>query len=205
MMPALGEPPTRPEDFLRWRFICTVACRQRVPLPVSAGTRLPVSAQLSSALNQFQRRYGSNISEESDRSSCSFALEGQPGQAYNEEAFWYFLQIERRRADRSLRPFLLLLVDLKQQASVGIDPAVGAKLFSALSACVRETDFIGWYRGGRVAGAVLTQLADTPGTGISQVIVQRVSGTLRVHLPREIASSLQVSVYQFPLKLTGRS
>src|SRR2546422_1060554 len=40
---------------------------------------------------------------------------GRLGQAYNEQAFRYFLAIERKRSERSGHPFLLLLVDLKEQ------------------------------------------------------------------------------------------
>src|SRR5262245_25039076 len=37
------------------------------------------------------------------------------GPVYNEEAFRYFLQIERKRASRSNNRFLLLLVDLERE------------------------------------------------------------------------------------------
>src|SRR5207249_10194531 len=84
----------------------------------------------------------------SDRCACGVALEGRLGEAYNEEAFRYFLAIERKRSERSGRPFLLLLVDLKEQSgvTVRIDPMVAPKLFSALWLCLRETDCVGWYR-----------------------------------------------------------
>ena len=58
----------------------------------------------------------SRMSVESVRCSCGVAFEGRLGQAYNEEAFRYFLAIERKRAERSHRTFLLLLVDVKKAA-----------------------------------------------------------------------------------------
>src|SRR2546427_11929887 len=99
---------------------------------------------------------------ESDRCLSGVALEGRLGHAYNEEAFRYFLAIERKRSERSNRPFLLLLVDLKKQQGMTarIDADVAARLFSGLWLCLRETDCVGWFREGRVAGALLTQLAD---------------------------------------------
>src|SRR2546427_798692 len=45
-----------------------------------------------------------------DRRSYGVALEGRLGQAYNEEAFRYFLEIERKRAARARRPVRLLLL-----------------------------------------------------------------------------------------------
>src|SRR4029077_9558004 len=97
-----------------------------------------------------------------DRRPYGVALEGRLGQAYNEEAFRYFLEIERKRAARARRPVLLLLLDLKEQPAAHMDPILAGKLFSGLWICLRETDVIGWYREDRVAGAVLTQLEEGP-------------------------------------------
>lgn len=143
----------------------------------------------------------------SDWHSCDVALEGRLGQAYNEEAFRYFLEVERTRAARCGHPFLLLLVELKEQptASVRIDPALAAKLFSGLWLCLRETDVIGWYREDRVAGALLTQLADGTQEEVSLLIRQRVSGSLCESLPPDVVRRLQLRVYQFRSRLKSRS
>ncbi len=133
----------------------------------------------------------SHMRDESDRCSCGVALEGRPGGAYNEEAFRHFLALEGKRSEHSGRPFLLLLVDLKER------PEVGAReLLSALCRCVRETDFVGWYRERRVAGAVLTDLVDRSPAEVSRVVGERVSAALRAGLPSDVARRLQVRVYQ---------
>jgi hypothetical protein len=140
----------------------------------------------------------SDMRGESDRCSCGVALEGRLGQAYNEQAFRYFLAIERKRSERSGCPFLLLLVDLKEQSgvSVRIDPMVAPKLFSALWLCLRETDCIGWYREERVAGALVPELGDRHPTEVCRLVGQRVSGMLREGLPADVAPRVQVRVYQ---------
>jgi len=142
----------------------------------------------------------SDLRGESDRCPCGVALEGRLGQAYNEQAFRYFLAVERKRSERSGCPFLLLLVDLKEQSgvTVRIDPMVAPKLFSALWLCLRETDCIGWYREERVAGAVLTELGDRHPTEVCSLVGQRVSRVLSEGLPANVAHRLQVRVYQRP-------
>src|SRR5438128_9964494 len=122
----------------------------------------------------------SDMGGESDRCFASVALEGRLGQAYNEQAFRYFLAIERKRSERSGHPFLLLLVDLKEQegAKASLDSMVANNLFSNLRLCLRETDFVGWYREERVAGAVLIELGDRRPTEVSRLIGQRVSERL---------------------------
>jgi hypothetical protein len=138
-----------------------------------------------------------------DRSSYGVALEGRLGRAYNEEAFRYFLEIERKRAVRLGRPCLLLLVSLKGQPKpdARISPVLAAKLFSSLWVCLRETDVIGWYREDRVAGAVLTQLEAGPPQ--LDGIRQRVTADLRERFRSDPALRFQVHVYH--LKPTSKN
>jgi hypothetical protein len=75
---------------------------------------------------------------------------------------------------------------------------IADKLFSALSRCLRETDFIGWYREGRVAGAVLTQHGEADGDDLSDVVRVRIGAALRQRLPSDLARQLQARVYQIP-------
>src|SRR3989442_10443803 len=102
----------------------------------------------------------SDMGGEADRCLSSVALGGRLGQAYNEQAFRYFLAIERKRSERSGHPFLLLLGDLKDQdgASANFDSIVANNLFSNLRLFLRETDFVCWYREWHLAAAVLTVL-----------------------------------------------
>jgi PleD family two-component response regulator len=135
-----------------------------------------------------------------DRCGCRVALKDRLGQAYNEEAFLYFLAIERKRSERSGHPFALLLVDVKEQSggSACIDITVARELFSGLLLCLRETDFIGWYREERVAGALLAELGHEPGAKLARVVIQRVSAVLCERLSSDIARRLQVRIYQYP-------
>ena len=140
-----------------------------------------------------------------DRRSYGVALEGRLGKAYNEEAFRYFLEIERKRAARAQRPVVLLLMDLRDSLQTGarIDPVLTGKLFSGLWQCLRETDVVGWYREDRVAGAVLTQLDDALPQDASSLIRQRLGGALRDGLSPDVARRLRVRVYQLRPGLKG--
>ena len=131
-------------------------------------------------------------------------IEGPAGQmfeAYNEEAFRHFLALERKRAERFNRSFLLLLVNLRKQPSMPnvtnqIAPHVATDVFGALCVCVREVDFMGWYREERVVGAVLSHGAATPEREASHRIGQRCVSALSERLPAPIASRMQVRVLQ---------
>ena len=142
-----------------------------------------------------------------EHSQHNVALPDGVGPVYNEEAFRYFLQIERKRANRSNSRFLLLLVDLKRRRDVGnrFDESTGARLFSAMWPCLRETDFIGWYRQSRVASAVLTQVGETPDVEVPNLVAERVREALSQGLSAPLASRLQVRVYQVPALTNGRT
>lgn len=139
------------------------------------------------------------IPEASDQCSCGVAHRDRRGQAYNEEAFHYFLALERRRSERSGRS-LLLLVDLVDRpgADGRFDPQVASKLFSELWRCLRETDFAGWYRNERVAGVVMTEFGVVSDADAAHSVGRRIGGRLRERLPSHVARRLRVRVYRNP-------
>jgi hypothetical protein len=142
--------------------------------------------------------------ENTDGSLFGPAPEDRTGRSYNEAAFRYFLMLERKRSERAGRPFLLLLVDLKERTGLDgcFDPRVASRLFDALWSSVRDTDFLGWYRERHVVGAVLTDPVYAAGTDIEQAIQTRVGRTLRQYLRREVARGLHVRIYQVPTTTT---
>jgi hypothetical protein len=141
-----------------------------------------------------------SVASESERCSCDMAVKDRGVQAYNEEAFRYFLEIERKRSEGASRPLLLLLVDVKgdRGADSPIDGATATQLFSGLSACLRETDFVGWYREQRVVGAVLTQRASTQRSDMVSEISDRVFRRLSEHVSASLVNRIQLRVFHLP-------
>ena len=133
-------------------------------------------------------------------SSHAVTVDGARVGAYGEEAFRYLLAVERRRAECSGRPFFLMLVDLKRASArcASIDADVALMVFKGLSAALRDTDFTGWYREGRIAGAVLAQLSDAARDRASHAVSQRVREHLLSRVPAAIVSHLQTRIFQVP-------
>jgi hypothetical protein len=168
----------------------------------------PPDARLVASATPTVRQSDGSSLEDLESPSCGLAEQGAHSeQIYNEEAFRFFLECERRRAEVSMRPLLLLLVDLKRQPGMDmrVDPATAGKLFTALARAVRETDFIGWYHDGRVAGAVLTQHADAVVADLPGAVQQRLVKALAEGLPSQVARRLQVRIFQLPANLRDRS
>jgi hypothetical protein len=139
------------------------------------------------------------VAPEPTRCSCGVALETSLGQACNEEAFRHFLAIERKRSRRSGRPFVLLLVGLNKRRRLGrIDPSVAASLFACLWLSLRESDVVGWFREGRIAGALLMQAGEGPVTNIGDLVCEKVRRSLQDRLPPEIVRRLEVRAFRLP-------
>jgi len=174
-----------------------------------SATSRPMSESAPSApnVNRTQTpRITSRPAETPHWPSWAFMADGPAGGAYCEEAFRYLLAIERKRAERSGRSFLLLLVDLKHDTGqpMRIDATIAANLFAGLSAALRETDFIGWYREGRVAGAVLAQHTTMLDSEISHAVNLRIREQLCERMSPGITSRLQTRVFQLPRKTQDR-
>ena len=120
---------------------------------------------------------------------------GPAGQAYNEAAFRYFLDADRRRVERSGRSIILVLASIRPSPgrTALLSDRVAAALFAGLAAGVREVDFIGWYREGRIAGAVLPQ-AIAPSRELRDLVGRRIFSSLEKCLSADRARHLHVRV-----------
>ena len=178
------------------RSLCTDGVAVR-PLEERGAEAVRSNSQLRTALVMTTLNFSTaELRDASDAWAVGPVIEDCPHQPYSEEAFRYFLGLERKRAERSGRSLLLLLVNLTTDGGETISSAIACKLFAGLSLCVRDVDFIGWYRHGRVTGAVLTQGADSPALQASEQIVERVTTLLGKRLPPAIAERLHVRVLQ---------
>ena len=131
-----------------------------------------------------------------DRCTCGPALVAGAEEAYNEPAFRYFLGLERRRAARSRRSMLVLVVRLKNtsRSTPAAESLATQKLFAGLWLSLREVDFVGWFRAGRLAGAVLTQGDEAPTQETRRRIAERILTTLAEHVPASMIGGIQLRV-----------
>jgi hypothetical protein len=133
--------------------------------------------------------------------ACSCDVIKVPGQAqaYNEQGFRYFLEVERKRSRLSNRPSFLVLVDLTSAsgASAPVSAAAADNVLARLSTSLRETDFVGWYREG-VLGAVLTQRHETPAAEIRRGITVRIRKLIEQAVPPSLADRLHLRIFQLP-------
>ena len=115
-----------------------------------------------------------------------------------EETFHRMISLERRRTERSRKPFLLMLLDMGEQRPAKGNVAILGKILSALAVSTRETDLAGWYRGNDVLGVMFTEIGLLDRDSIVSTMMGRLSTTLRTDLSFEQFNQIKVSFHVFP-------
>jgi len=133
-------------------------------------------------------------------------LDCPTGREYDEETFRFFLGIEQARAARANQPVRLLLATLESNPGQALPfPRAGvARFFDALRLTLRDTDVLGWYEQGRVAGAVLTVPVGNQTPELVEHLEQRIGEEMRRRMPSNIAKLLRVRVLHRAPSESGR-
>jgi lipopolysaccharide/colanic/teichoic acid biosynthesis glycosyltransferase len=115
-----------------------------------------------------------------------------------EAAFMSMLYLERRRAERSQKRYVLLLVDVKGAISDKQRIRTIQKITGTLCTITRETDIIGWYVNDHILGVIATEI----GRATSQEVRQRMSEKIRAGFLEALGASkaaeISVSFHFFP-------
>ena len=75
-----------------------------------------------------------------------------------EATFHALLTHERRRAERSRKPFVLMLLEMHALHAKSVGAAFSERVKSAIAGATRETDLIGWYEDGRILAVIFAEL-----------------------------------------------
>ena len=116
----------------------------------------------------------------------------------NAEAFRRTIALERKRSERSRKPFMLLLLDMGEHLSSEKNGKTLDKILAALTLSTRETDITGWYAEGLVIGVVFTEIGTDQANTVPATIISRVTDTLRGSLMWEQFNQLNISFHIFP-------
>ena len=116
----------------------------------------------------------------------------------NEGAFHRIISLERKRTERSRKPFLLMLLDIGNRLRSDKQGKALDKILSALSLSTRETDVTGWYQTNAVVGVMFTEFGLDDRNTILSTMMSRVSETLRSNLSSQQFNLISISFHLFP-------
>jgi lipopolysaccharide/colanic/teichoic acid biosynthesis glycosyltransferase len=114
-----------------------------------------------------------------------------------EPMFLRALRLERKRAERSRKPFVLMLLELSEPSRSGkanlLNQAVPALLSS-----IRETDIAGWHQETLALGVIFAELGITNPQSPLATLRARVTGLLQSVLPAEELARIRITFHCFP-------
>jgi lipopolysaccharide/colanic/teichoic acid biosynthesis glycosyltransferase len=114
-----------------------------------------------------------------------------------ENVFLEMLGLERKRAERSHRKFLLLLLDAEDAASTEARAEVLNGVTRAMDAVRRDTDPAGWYQSNSILGVIFTDLGALDDTATVNRLLQRVHEALSAQLSFADLQNVHITAHIF--------
>lgn len=113
---------------------------------------------------------------------------------YREEHFIEMLAFERRRSERSGKPFVLMTLTILEISELRSRRDTIRGAVEALSAFNRETDIEGWYRRESTLGVIFTETNNIDMNTLSEKVYQR----LNAQLTEAQVDAIQLSFHEYP-------
>jgi len=113
---------------------------------------------------------------------------------YREEHFIEMLVFERKRSERSGKPFLLMLLTILGNNELQSGREVIRGAVEALSVFSRETDIKGWYRHASTLGVIFTETGDIDTDRLREKIYQR----LHARFTEAQVDDIHISFHTYP-------
>jgi len=118
-------------------------------------------------------------------------------EVHSEEVFRRMIALERKRSERTQRPFVLLLMETGRAVPTGKNSGFLLDILSALQTATRETDVTGWYDANSSLGVMFTEIT-LENNLILTTILARISEVLRHRLTTQQFSQIKFSFHLFP-------
>jgi len=113
-----------------------------------------------------------------------------------ENIFHSMLTLERRRAERSRKPFVLMLLDANLEN--GAAEEILRQAVDIVVASKRETDLVGWYKRGAILGIIFTEVNLEGEVPIAEMLRTKIEIAFVKHLGRDRAAKIAISLHIFP-------
>jgi lipopolysaccharide/colanic/teichoic acid biosynthesis glycosyltransferase len=115
-----------------------------------------------------------------------------------ETTFHALLTHERRRAERSRKPFVLMLLEMHALHAKSVGASFSERVSSAITGATRETDLIGWYEEGRILAVIFAELNVEENVPVTELLRSKVETVLQDSLGTKGAARIVITTHIFP-------
>ena len=127
------------------------------------------------------------------RFTVSFDFDNDCG-IYGEQDFIEKLVFERKRSERSGKPFLLMLLTIAGTSEPRSSRDTIKAAREALSRFGRDTDIKGWYRRASTLGVIFTETDHID----LEILLEKIYRSLRAHLTEPQVAAMRISFHRYP-------
>lgn len=117
----------------------------------------------------------------------------------SESLFDSMLTLERLRAERSQKPFVLMLLNAHSENAKAVEILKQAAEVALVSK--REIDLVGWYSEHATLGVIFTEVNLEGDRPVPEILRAKIATALIKHLGRDQAAKIDISLHVFPESL----
>jgi exopolysaccharide biosynthesis polyprenyl glycosylphosphotransferase len=118
-----------------------------------------------------------------------------------EDLFKALLTIERRRAERSHKPFVLMLLHANLENGAG--EQILKQAAEVVTAYKRESDLLGWYQEHATLGVIFTEVSLSGEHSVTEALQAKIKSALLNQIGRKKAAKITISLHVFPESWNG--
>src|SRR5256712_9048203 len=122
----------------------------------------------------------------------------EPNALLTEPMFLRALCLERKRAERSRKLFVLMVLDPGESFQNGNGNNVRGRIVPAVLSSIRETDIAGWYKEHSALGVIFAELGTAEKKCILTALRAKITAALRSNLRAEELDNIHISFHCFP-------
>lgn len=122
---------------------------------------------------------------------------------YTEAKFHEKLIQERRRAERSKKPLLVMILDAENLKKVDITGNLAESVGEGLHTCIRGTDICGLLKSDGVIGVILTEVEHDKVDIAQRIVANKIRKSLTALLSDDLVRQIIISFRTFPDSNTG--
>nr|CBX31407.1 hypothetical protein N47_E49190 [uncultured Desulfobacterium sp.] len=105
--------------------------------------------------------------------------------------------MERKRTERSKKPFLLMMLDISELKTKHNKDFAIEKIKEILISCLRETDISGWYEANKIMGSIFTEINSIDESSIESIL-KKVNDNINKSIDPNLAKKIKISFHAFP-------
>jgi len=116
---------------------------------------------------------------------------------YDQSQFHHLLHLEKKRTDRSQKPFILLLFDVSALIDDHLEEEIFENIKYALSSSLRESDLCGWFEYNKTIGIICADI-----TIINAKTIERIISKIHLRfcekLNQEVVQKINLTFHTYP-------